>query len=373
MAQGRFLCVPAGPDGATHGPFCGCLPRRGALLGATAAAALPLITPRRALAQPTAEPMRPTAKPMRIDTHHHVFPPFYLERERAHIYSTVDTNPAALFEWTPDKAIAQMDKYGVATAIVSLVPGVWFGNVAEGRKLARDYHEYAAQLCADHPGRFGFFAALPLPDVEGSVAEIAHAFDTLHADGVVLMTDYGNKWPGDKSFDPVFAELNRRRAVVFFHPTTPGCCTNIIPHVSDSTVEFLFDSTRAILSLMVGGTMSRYPDIKFIFAHTGGALSPVANRIAAYVARHKEISDRVPGGALAPFRRLPYDIAHSVNPATMAAIRELVPITQLVFGSDYPVLPLGLTADSFDKFAIADADRAAINRTNALRLFPRFA
>lgn len=350
-----FSCLPA-----SHPVGCVCgVTRRGLLLGGAAAALA-----RPALAQ---------ASPARIDTHHHVFPPFYLKQARSQIYQTVDTDPSPLFAWTPEKALAQMDAHGVKTGIASLVPGVWFGDVALGRSLARQYHDYAAQLCADHPGRFGFFASLPLPDVAGSLAEIAYAFDTRGADGVMLVTSYDGKYPGDPTFDPVFAELNRRRTVVFFHPTTPACCASLVPGVAVSTVEFLFDSTRAILSLMTSGTMGRYPDIRFIFAHTGGGLGVTAHRVAAYVARHPDIAARVPGGAIAQFGRLHYDIANSTNPSTMAAIRDLVPVTQLVFGSDYPVLPLGLTADGFDRMNVPDDVRAAINRGNAATLFPRFA
>jgi predicted TIM-barrel fold metal-dependent hydrolase len=365
MSTSRLNCAAIDPARPTA--MC-CCPSRRAVLGGAAAMALSL-----PMALAGAAPARAQSGPARIDTHHHVFPPFYLQRERARIYQTVDTNPAALFDWTPARALEQMDAHGVATAIVSLVPGVWFGDVAEGRAIARDYHEYAARLCADHPSRFGFFAALPLPDVSGSLAEIAYAFDTLKADGVVLMTNYGDKWPGDPAFDAVFAELDRRRAVVFFHPATAACCGNLIPGMSDSTVEFLFDSTRTILSLMVNGTMARYPNIRFIFAHTGGATSALAHRIDTFFARHKELHDRLPDGAIGQLRKLHYDIANSVNPATMTAIRSLVPVSQLVFGSDYPVLPLALTADSFDRFELPDAERAAINRGNAERLFPRFA
>ena len=168
-------------------------------------------------------------------------------------------------------------------------------------------------------------------------------------------------------------ELNRRKAVVYIHPTAPTCCVNLIPNVAPPTVEFLFDSTRALLSLMASGTMARCPDIKFIFAHTGGATSVLAMRINAFFARHPEFKDKLPGGALATLRRQHYDIANSVNPVTMAAALEFVGTGQLLFGSDNPFVPLSLTATSFDKFDMPAAQKAAINRGNALGLFPRLA
>jgi len=314
---------------------------------------------------------RAAGEAQRIDVHHHVYPPFYLERERARILHVVQTDPAAILAWTPQRAIEEMDANGVATAIVSLVPGVWFGSVDEGRLLARAYHDYAARMVVDHPGRFGFFAALPLPDIEGSLTELAHALDVLKADGVVLMTSYGDKWPGDKLYDPVFKELNKRKAVVFFHPTAPNCCVGLNDGVAPAATEFLFDTTRAITSLLASGTFARYPDIRFIFAHAGGATTVLADRIDAYFARKPEFKQRLPHGALYELKRLHYDVTSSVNPRSIAALANLVPVRQMLFGSDYPVLPIAATAGPLDAFDMPAAAKQMINRDNALALFPR--
>ena len=155
--------------------------------------------------------------PHRIDTHHHVYPPAYLAQERERIQKTTHALFARLLEWTPARAVEIMDKNGIATAIASIsAPGIWFGDAALARRTARECNEYCARLSSDHAGRFGQFAAIPLPDVDGSLREIEYALDVLEANGIALMTNYEDKWPGDPSFAPVFDELNRRGAVVLF-------------------------------------------------------------------------------------------------------------------------------------------------------------
>jgi predicted TIM-barrel fold metal-dependent hydrolase len=345
---------------------CACHPtRRVALLGAASGLLLPSI----GRAQPAA-----STNPRRIDVHHHIVPPVYLERARAQLVASFDTDPQPVLGWTPQKALEEMDKYGVATALTSVsTPGIWFGDARQAADLAHACNEYAARLAADHPGRFGVLAALPLPDQDASLKEIEYVFDTLKADGICLLTSYDGKWPGDPAFRPVMDELNRRKAVLYFHPTAPACCVNLVPDVAPSTVEFLFDSTRALLSMMASGTLTRCPDIKCIFAHTGGATTDIAYRINAYFARHKEMTDRLPHGAMYEIKRQHYDIANSVNPSTMAAALNLFGTGQLLFGSDNPFVPLSLTAALFDKFEMSPDQKQAINRETALKLFPRYA
>jgi predicted TIM-barrel fold metal-dependent hydrolase len=352
-----------------HGPLCGCSLGRRQALGLAAAAGAASLVPARLRAQPAA-----AGNPRRIDVHHHIIPPIYLERARDRLIASSDTSPEPLLSWTPERTLEDMDKYGVATALTSIsTPGIWFGDNQAGRDLARACNEYGAKLATDHPGRFGLLAALPLPDQEGSLREIEYAFDTLKADGICLLTSYDGKWPGDVAFRPVFEELNRRKARVYFHPTAPSCCANLIPGMPPSTTEFLFDSTRALLSMMVSGTFTACPDLRCIFAHTGGATSVLATRIAAFFARHPELKDKLPDGAMATFRRQYYDIANSVNPTTLPAGLSFVGVSQLLFGSDNPFVPLSVTANAFDKFDMAAADKAAINRGTAATLFPRFA
>src|SRR5262245_3496661 len=210
-----------------------------------------------------------------------------------------------------------MDQAGVATAMLSqTAPGVWFGDVNEARKIAREMNEYAAaKLVGAYKGRFGLFALLPLPDVDGSLKEIEYAFDTLKADGVGLLTSYEDKWLGDPAFAPVFNELNRRKAVVYTHPLEATCCKYVIQGVTPQTLEYPTDTTRTLMSLIVSNTATRCPDIKFIFSHAGGTLVSIAGRFlqnavsAENLARSADKDSR-----LYHVRRFYYDTAGSANP-----------------------------------------------------------
>ena len=217
----------------------------------------------------------------RIDIHQHfVSPGFYATLNAKNATSPIP-GLAAWKGYSPASAVEALDRVGIATAMLSITaPGVWFGDVQEARKLAREMNEYAAaRLVSDYKGRFGLFAVLPLPDVEGSLKEIEYAFDTLKADGVGLLTSYGNAWLGDPSFAPVLAELNRRKAVVYTHPTDSACCQNLIPRVANQMLEYPMDTTRTIASLIVSETATKCPDVRFIFSHAGGTLVGVAGRL----------------------------------------------------------------------------------------------
>ncbi len=173
-------------------------------------------------------------------------------------------------KWSPALSLEDMDKSGIATSILSIAqPGVWYGNnVEESRKLARELNEYGAKMVKDHPGRFGLFACIAPPDVDGSLKEIEYAFDTLKADGIGLLTSYQDKYLGDPSFAPVYAELNRRKAVVYVHPTTPDCCRGLVPGIPPGSIEYATNSTRTIAHLVFSGTATKFPDIRWIFSHS---------------------------------------------------------------------------------------------------------
>src|SRR5512142_2273162 len=202
------------------------------------------------------------ATPHRIDVHHHLFPPAY----RTAIGSRAAGQPA----WSPAQSVEEMDKGGIATSLLSVSsPGVWFGDVEEGRRLARIVNDYGAMTAKDHSGRFGLFAALPLPDIDGSLREIGYALDTLKADGIGLLTSYGDKWLGDPSFAPVWTELNRRKAVIYTHPTTAACCGNLKNEVPAVMIEWATDTTRTLARLLPSGAPAHHPDIRRII-YTGG-------------------------------------------------------------------------------------------------------
>jgi predicted TIM-barrel fold metal-dependent hydrolase len=312
--------------------------------------------------------------PGRIDVHHHVFPPEYLKGHRDAVLAAQSPAVAdAVLNWTPERSLEQMDVFGVRAAIVSIsTQGVAFGDIAKARSLARLCNEYTSQLNRQYPGRFGNFAVLPMPDVDGSLHELAYALDVLKADGVGLFSSYGDRWPGDPQFRPLLEELDRRGALVFVHPTAPSCCSNLMPGVPPALMEFLTDTTRAITSLLVSGSLTRFPNIRFIFPHTGGTISVLAARYdgPALGARKAEVA---PNGVAFELRKLHFDVANSVNPSTMSALRNLVPDSQVLFGTDYPFIPFAVTATALDSFGLSASTQNAINYANAARLIPRLA
>ena len=315
-----------------------------------------------------------------VDVHHHILPPVYMSEVRDMLLASWKLTgrqqsylPARVLEWSPQRSLAEMDQHGVATSIVSIsAPGIWFGNVQTARTLARNINEYAARLVQDHPGRFGFFATIPLPDTEGSLREVAYALDVLKADGIGLSTNYGDKWPGDPAYAPVFDELNRRKAIVYLHPTGPNCCRDLMPTVPYVLTELPHDTTRAITSLLFSGSFTRLRDIRFIFSHAGGTVPFLADRISQYSAQMKEIADKLPNGVEYELRRLYYEVASSANSPAMSALMKLVPTSQILFGSDYPYVPIAVTADGVRRLGLSAADLQRIGRGNAAMLFPRW-
>jgi predicted TIM-barrel fold metal-dependent hydrolase len=263
-----------------------------------------------------------------------------------------------------------MDKYNIAVSMLSITqPGVWFGDAEKAKSLSRACNEAMAQAVRDNPGRFGLFCAVPLPDQDGSLKEIEYAYDTLKADGVGLMTSYGDKWPGDPAFVPVFEELNRRNAVVFIHANGPSCCQNLIPGITPTMAEFDFDTTRCVESLLVNGTLSRFPNMKLIFVHSGGTFPVLAGRLNDRFP--KDRMDKVPNGVLYEIKKLYYEVAHATYAAPLAALTKFVPTSQILFGTDYPAEAVQTMIDPLAQFGLSAKDLQSINRGNAERLFPR--
>ena len=306
--------------------------------------------------------------PRRIDTHHHFVPPFYLEAVgAAAVARTLVSGKAP--EWTPRHSIDAMDRNGIETAVVSISAPGFQCDEGERADLCCRCNDYAAKMRADFPGRFGSFAGLPLPDVDASLKEIDRSLGTLKADGICLLTSYGGRYLGDAQFAPVFEELNRRKAVVYVHPTEGCACDIGLPPAS---LEFPFDTTRTIASLMFSGTFNRCRDITFIFSHAGGAMPFLAERLAR-LERRPDFKAHVPEGVIATLQRLHYDTALSAGPLAMNALMSLVPARQVVFGSDYPYAPedtMTGTVRGLVALKLPDADLAAIERGNALRIMP---
>lgn len=354
---------------SSAGMTCACCPPRRGFLGKLAALGAAAMLPGELTAQQPspAVPAAPAAaggKPFRIDVHHHFIPPGFLEEVSGQRIGST-------FRWSPALSLEDMDKNGIAVSMLSQIqPGVWLGDAAQARRLARMHNEYGARLVRDHPGRFGSFATLPLPDAEGSLKEIEYALDTLKAGGIGVMTSYQDKYLGDAAFAPVWEELNRRKAVVYAHPLTPDCCRNVVKGVRPGVIEYAFDTTRTIASVAFSGTAARYPDIRWIFAHGGGTMPFLLSRFTREETAMKEREQRLPRGMMHELKKFYYDTGQASHPGALSALLQMVPVSQVLYGSDYPFVPGAEVNAGLAGFRFEPNDRLAIERGNALKLLP---
>ena len=313
--------------------------------------------------------------PRRIDVHHHILPPNFVSALNS--LNIPWTGGPEVPSWSLARAHDSMGELGIDAAVASPSPGVhWGGDTGFAVKLARETNEFVANVFRDDPEHFGGFATMPLPDVDAALDELEYAYDSLGFDGVVLYSSQGDRYLGDPSFDPLFEELERRKAVVFIHPTTlpPGADGLTIPF---GVAEFTFDTTRAVANMLYSGTLERYTSIRYIVSHAGGAIPYLAWRIAG-ASYLPELRDRAPKtDGLALLQKMHYDTALSTSEFVFGALKQFVPTSHVLFGSDFPyVTPAVLQAEKYgieSSTVLTDEDRAAIDRENALRLFPRFA
>ena len=311
--------------------------------------------------------------PGRIDTHAHYLPPGYRAALAAAGIDRPDGMPGVP-TWDVDTQLALMDSLGIDASILSVSsPGVHLGDDEAAGSLARLVNDVGAATAGAHPGRFGLFASLPLPDIAGSLQEIGRAFDDLGADGVVMLTNSRGLYQGDEALEPVYAELDRREARVFIHPTSPACCEQTALGRPRPMLEFLFDSTRAVANLVLNGVIARYPAIEWIIPHGGAALPVVVDRMAGFSAVAPAGPDSPRIDVLGAVQRMHYDLAGFPLPHQLPALLGLVGTDRLLYGSDWPFTPAAavtVLAAALDGTELVDAD---ILRANALRLFPRFA
>lgn len=303
---------------------------------------------------------------VRVDIHHHFAPPAWI----AEVKGRPLLQPANT-RWTAAQSIDDMDRGGVAAAVISVTnPGLWFGDNQATTRVARACNEYGAKLVQDHPRRFGLFAAMPLPDIDATLKEIEYAYDTLNADGIGLFTSYGDQWLGNAAFRPVMEELNRRRAVVHVHPTAANCCRNLEYGTAPGSIEYGTDTTRAIIGVSFSGDAARFPAIRFIWSHAGGSAPFLAGRIDG---GSRTAKDRMPDGFIAEAKKFFYDTAGAANRGAMASLLELVTSSQILFGTDFP--PGGTSRDVAQMLAelkmLDEGAMRAIDRDNAVRLLPR--
>jgi predicted TIM-barrel fold metal-dependent hydrolase len=302
----------------------------------------------------------------RIDTHHHFFVPSLVSE----MVSRKIAEPPAL-NWTLAKTLDDMDRAGTATSILSVTtPQVSFADRDTAKRLARESNEYAAKLGGDHKGRFGSFAMLPMGNTEDALKEIEYALDVLKADGIGLLTSYGDKWLGHPSFAPIMDELNRRKAILYTHPTVANCCRGLIPDTPPTVVEFGTDTTRTIVNVVFSGTAARCPDLRFIFSHAGGSLPFLTERLQKMPVLNKSLEARVPNGVMHELQRFYYDTAWTANGYVLPSLLHLVPKEQVLFGSDYPYRTSEDNIKGLIAYGFSQGDLNIITRGNALRLMP---
>jgi 6-methylsalicylate decarboxylase len=311
-----------------------------------------------------------------IDVHAHFIPEDYRRALLAVGYDRAE-GVFGIPAWSEAAQLGMMERLGIATAIVSISsPGVHFGDDAAARSLARKVNLEGAGLKSAHPGRFGFFASLPLPDVSGALRELGYALDELGADGVTIESNHRGVYPGDPAFEPVFAEFDRRQTVVFMHPTSPHCPCSAPPSVKVpvSVLEFMFETTRAVTNLVLSGTLDRYRRMRLIVPHAGAALPALADRIARAAARSAELPNLSPAAVFETLGRLYYDVAGTALPRQLPALRSFADPRHVFYGSDWPWTPESAVAQSLRKLEdepeVSGWPKAQLWRENAARLFP---
>lgn len=311
----------------------------------------------------------------RIDVHAHFVPDFY----RDALVAAGHTQPdgiKAVPEWSVDEALATMDRLHVTRSYLSIsTPGVHFGDDAAARDLARRVNEEAAAIRDAHPDRFGYFATLPLPDLDGALAEMRHALTASRADGIVLETNAHGLYLGDERMEPVYAEAAARRAPVFVHPTTPHEAAHLALGYPRPMLEFFFETTRSITQLILSGVLDRHPGLQVIVPHAGAALSILANRIELLLPLLAAPGAHSPPSVRKALQSLYFDLAGAPVPELLGALLQVANPDHIFYGSDYPFTPphacVGL-ADALDRTDLLDdALRARIYTGNALRLFGR--
>ncbi|MDR2280032.1 MAG: amidohydrolase [Gordonia sp. (in: high G+C Gram-positive bacteria)] len=368
-----------GENTIDNGPTRSAVSRRSLLIGAGALAAGGA-----AAAATAAGPVGAAPAPKgryRIDLHAHCLPPAYRESLLEHGHYTIGGYPTP--QWSPESAIDFMDRWGIQAQALSVSdPGVSYLKGKDARDMARYCNTYAAKLFKKYPSRFGAFAVLPMPDVAASIAEMEYALDTLRLDGVVLLSAYDGVYLGDPRFEPLMAALNRRKAFVFVHPAAiPDSAKPSLP-LPDFLEEFTFDTTRAATLMLAGGTLKRYPGIRFQLSHAGGTLPFLSWRIG--VASQTPVGTKWPAGVPRPsaleiqklIRTFFYDTALSASEAVMRSVLAVAPRSQIVFGSDWPFSQMTFLEGGGDPApglsSVFDADqRYDVEHRNPLKQLPR--
>ncbi len=303
-----------------------------------------------------------------IDTHHHFLPDFYYDsigRDFAAALTPTHQPP----KWSQEGDLAVMDDYRIRKAVVSAPLGVRQDTPEKVVALATRLNEFSAGMVHARPDRYAHFAILPLPDIDASLNEAAKALDTLSAAGVVISTNYQGVYLGDAKFEPLWQEMNQRKAAVFVHPVSPDYQISGIP---PGVLEFVFDTTRTVTSLVYAGVTIRYPDIRFIFSHDGGTVPFIASRIAGGVRMDPVLANTLPEGVMPELRKLHWDTALGFSDTAMPSLLAMADPSKIMFGTDVPfapnlVIPLGLKSLNKEVQAV---ELSSILHGSALRAMP---
>jgi predicted TIM-barrel fold metal-dependent hydrolase len=295
-----------------------------------------------------------------IDVHHHFNPPG-------------QAGGGGRRPWSLELTLEQMDKFNISVAILSMTQNgdLLYDNTPKGRTEVRRGNDFGRELVEKHPGKFGQFGGIPMPDIDGSLKEIEYAFDQLKVDGIGIYTnDNKGRWPGDAYFEPMWQELNRRKAIVYMHPLAPPCCTNLKYGPGAPMLEYDFDIGRAVASIIVNGVMFRYPNITFMTVHSGGTVPMLVGRMKDRVPQGSE--KYLPDGLYAEVRKWYFDVAHATFQWPFAAAKAFMPESHLLFGTDFAPEPIESTVNELPGLKLPRAFELALLRGNAEKLFPKF-
>lgn len=315
-----------------------------------------------------------------IDVHHHFYPPAFAKLWKESPEGVADTTLPHTLSWTPSWMIEICDQCGIDVAVLSNNdrPFTRKLSVEARSRLFRECNEYGAKLGQDYPGRVKLFASLPMPDVDQSLEAIRYALDDLKAVGIHMMTCYGNTWPGDPKYRAVLEELNRRKAIVFCHPRVPDALQNLMGFgdAMGGVIEYPYDTGRAIMSLLMTGSFADFPDIRWIFCHTGAVIIVLASRISFALRQQygdEHVNKVAPKGVDHELKKLYWDTAGLPSPENVAAFLTYMPQTQLLYGSDHPLVWATTNRNHLDKVKLSPTQWRDIERNNAKALVPEFA
>jgi predicted TIM-barrel fold metal-dependent hydrolase len=303
-----------------------------------------------------------------VDFHHHFNPPFLVNAAAG---NRVGTNGG--LNWDVGYSLDDMDKANIGRAIIS--PPTGFAERTDPKErgpMIRKVNDFGAELVRDHKGRYFQLVYMPLPDVDAALKEIEYGFSALKVVGVGFATSYGEKYASDAAFAPIFEELNRRKAIAYFHPLAAACCTRVMPEFAAEAnlLEIPYDTARTVMGFLFSGAFRRYPDVKWVFSHSGGAVPMFAGRFNRLL-QTTDVSKFAPEGINAEFKKLYYETANASSPPTMAALMKFAPLSQVLFGSDHPYVSDVDNIADLKSCGLSGREMNAILYENAERLVPQ--